>query len=45
MAVDRSDVCVIVIDAEVGFDQDSKVAGYAHEQEKAVLLRLINGTQ
>lgn len=32
MAVDRSDVCVIMIDATVGFtEQDSKVAGYAHE--------------
>ena len=39
MAVDRSDVCVIVVDAEVGFtDQDSKVAGYAHEQGKACIV-------
>ena len=39
MAVDRADVCVIVIDAEVGFtDQDSKVAGYAHEQGKACIV-------
>jgi len=39
MAVDRSDVCVIVIDAQVGFtDQDSKVAGYAHEQGKACIV-------
>lgn len=39
MAVDRSDVCVIVIDAEVGFtDQDSKVAGYAHEQGKGCIV-------
>lgn len=36
MAVDRADVCVIMIDAEVGFtEQDSKIAGYAHEQGKA----------
>ena len=36
MAVDRADVCVIVIDATEGFtEQDSKVAGYAHEQGKA----------
>lgn len=36
MAVDRADVCVIVIDAVEGFtEQDSKVAGYAHEQGKA----------
>ena len=39
MAVDRADVCVIVIDAEVGFtEQDSKVAGYAHEQGKACVV-------
>ena len=36
MAVDRADVAVIVIDASVGFtEQDSKVAGYAHEKGKA----------
>lgn len=39
MAVDRADVCVIVIDAQVGFtEQDSKVAGYAHEQGKASIV-------
>lgn len=39
MAVDRADVCVIVIDATVGFtEQDSKVAGYAHEQGKACII-------
>ena len=39
MAVARADVCVIVIDALVGFtDQDSKVAGYAHEQGKACIV-------
>ncbi len=39
MAVDRSDVCVIVIDAEFGFtEQDSKVAGYAHEQGKGCIV-------
>lgn len=39
MAVDRSDVCVIMIDAEVGFtEQDSKVAGYAHEQGKGCII-------
>ena len=39
MAVDRADVCVIVIDAQVGFtDQDSKGAGYAHEQGKACIV-------
>lgn len=35
MAVDRADVCVVMIDATVGFtEQDSKVAGYAHEKGK-----------
>ena len=39
MAVDRADVAVIVIDATVGFtEQDSKVAGYAHEQGKACIV-------
>lgn len=39
MAVDRCDVAVIVIDAAVGFtEQDSKVAGYAHEQGKACIV-------
>ncbi len=39
MAVDRSDVCVIMIDAVEGFtEQDSKVAGYAHEQGKACVV-------
>lgn len=39
MAVDRADVCVIVIDAEEGFtEQDSKIAGYAHEQGKASII-------
>ncbi|MDE6132037.1 MAG: ribosome biogenesis GTPase Der [Oscillospiraceae bacterium] len=41
MAVDRSDVCVIMIDASVGFtEQDSKVAGYAHEQGKACIVAI-----
>ena len=32
MAVERADVCVIMIDAAEGFtEQDSKVAGIAHE--------------
>ena len=38
-AVDRSKVCVIMIDGTVGFtEQDSKVAGYAHEQGKACII-------
>lgn len=39
MAVDRAEVCVIVIDATEGFtEQDSKIAGYAHEQGKACVV-------
>ena len=38
-AVERSRVCVIMIDATVGFtEQDSKVAGYAHEQGKGCII-------
>ncbi len=39
MAIERSDVCVIMIDATEGFtEQDSKVAGLAHEQGKAAVI-------
>ena len=39
MAVDSADVCVVMIDALEGFtEQDSKVAGYAHEQGKAAII-------
>jgi GTP-binding protein len=39
MAVDRAQVAVIVIDATTGFtEQDSKVAGYAHQQGKACIV-------
>ncbi|MBQ7740851.1 MAG: ribosome biogenesis GTPase Der [Eubacterium sp.] len=39
MAVDRSNVCVIMIDATEGFtEQDSKVAGIAMEQGKACII-------
>ena len=39
MAVDRADVCVIMIDAAEGFtEQDSKIAGYAHDQGKASII-------
>lgn len=39
MAVDRSDVCVIMLDATTGFtEQDSKIAGYAHEQGKGCIV-------
>lgn len=41
MAVDRADVCVIMIDAAEGFtEQDSKIAGYAHEQGKASVVAI-----
>ena len=39
MAVERADVCVIMIDATEGFtEQDSKVAGIAHENGKACII-------
>jgi GTP-binding protein len=39
MAIDRADVCAILIDATVGFtDQDSKVAGLAHEAGKGCVI-------
>ena len=39
MAVERADVCVIIIDATEGFtEQDSKIAGIAHEQGKACVI-------
>ncbi len=39
MAVERADVCVVMIDGVEGFtEQDSKVAGLAHEQGKACII-------
>lgn len=39
MAVDRAEVCVIMIDALEGFtEQDSKIAGYVHEQGKGCIV-------
>lgn len=39
MAIDRADVCVMMIDATEGYtEQDSKIAGYAHEQGKAIII-------
>ncbi len=39
MAIERSDVCVIMIDATEGFtEQDSKVAGLAMESGKAAII-------
>ena len=39
MAVDRCDVAVMLIDATQGFtEQDSKIAGYAHERGKGCVI-------
>ncbi len=39
MAVDRAEICIIMIDGEVGFtEQDSKIAGYAHEEGKGCII-------
>ena len=39
MAVERADVCIVMIDATVGFtEQDSKVAGMAHEAGKGCVI-------
>lgn len=39
MAIERSDVCLVMIDGTVGFtEQDSKVAGLAHESGKACII-------
>lgn len=38
-AVDKSDVCILLIDAEENVtEQDTKIAGYAHEQGKAIIV-------
>jgi len=38
-AIDRSDVCLVLIDAVTGLiEQDKKVAGYAHEAGRAVII-------
>ncbi len=39
MAVERADVCVIMLDAADGVtEQDTKIAGYANEQGKALVI-------
>ncbi len=39
MAVDRADVCVIMLDAADGVtEQDTKIAGYANDQGKALVV-------
>ena len=41
-AVDRADVCLIVVDGNEGIaEQDAKIAGYAHEEGKASVV-LVN---
>lgn len=38
-AVDRSDICILVIDATEGIsEQDTKIAGYAHDNGKAIII-------
>lgn len=38
-SVDRSDICVLVIDAIEGVtEQDTKIAGYAHDNGKAIII-------
>jgi GTP-binding protein len=38
-AIERADVCLIMIDAKDGVtEQDAKIAGYAHEQGKASII-------
>lgn len=38
-AIERSDVCLLMIDAEEGVtEQDTKIAGYAHEAGRAIII-------
>jgi len=38
-AIERSDICLVLIDAKQGIiEQDKKIAGYAHESGKAVII-------
>ncbi|MBS4888478.1 ribosome biogenesis GTPase Der [Anaerococcus vaginalis] len=38
-AVDSSEICLFLIDATVGVtEQDTKIAGYAHNQKKAIII-------
>lgn len=38
-AVDRSDICILVVDATEGItEQDTKIAGYAHDNGKAIII-------
>lgn len=38
-AIDRADICIMVIDGTMGAtEQDTKIAGYAHDSGKAIIL-------
>lgn len=38
-AIERSDVCILMIDATEGItEQDEKIVGYAHEKKKAIIV-------
>ncbi len=38
-AVERADICILVIDADKGItDQDIRIAGYAHENNKGMII-------
>src|SRR5699024_1864697 len=38
-SIDRSNICVLVIDATEGVtEQDTKIAGYAHDNGKAIII-------
>lgn len=40
-AVERADVCILLIDAADGVtEQDTKIAGYAHEQGKGIIVAI-----
>lgn len=40
-AIDRSNICVLVIDATEGVtEQDTKIAGYAHDNGKAIIIAI-----
>lgn len=40
-AVDRSNICILVIDATEGpSEQDTKIIGYAYEKEKAIIIAI-----
>ena len=38
-AIESADVCIVMLDAETGFtEQDSKIAGFAHQNGKATII-------